>query len=104
MEKREYCFDYIRGNCDNLKCHYGHVIVKNKEEFFLKKHEQRIRVNISEVREYKPSFADIQTKNNTSKKKISKCVICQRGFLVSQDLIESGDPASLKCGNCLKNV
>jgi hypothetical protein len=102
MEKRDYCFDYIRGSCDNLKCQYGHVIVHNKEEF-LKKHEHRIKGRIGEVKEHTPSFTEIQSKSNpTSNKKISKCVRCQRGFLVCEELIERGDPSSIKCDNCIR--
>jgi hypothetical protein len=101
MEKRDYCFDYIRDKCENLKCQYSHVIVENKEEF-LKKHEDRIRVRL-EVKEYNPSFVEVKTNTVTSdKKKISKCVLCQKGFLVSERLIEIGDPSSIKCEACLK--
>jgi hypothetical protein len=105
MEKRDYCLDYIRGNCDDLKCKFGHVIVDNKEEF-LKKHEQKVRIRISPVQEFKPSFSEIKRSNESDSKPtanvISKCTKCQKGFLVNKDLVERGDPSSIKCKECLK--
>jgi hypothetical protein len=102
MEKRDYCFDYIREGCNNQNCQFSHVIVKNKEEF-LRKHAHRIRIRVEPVREYKPQFEEIKTNtNNSTRKQISKCVICQKGFIVSEILVLQGDLASIRCGACLR--
>jgi hypothetical protein len=102
MEKRDICFDYIRGECNNYKCQYGHVIVNNKEEF-LKKHADRIRVRFTTSVEYEPSFMEIHSisDNRAIEKVISKCIKCQKGFLVAKDKILSGDIKGKKCKDCL---
>jgi hypothetical protein len=99
MEKRDYCFDYIRGQCENYKCQNGHVIVENKEEF-LKKHEHRIKIRFSE---YQPNYVEIDTCNKVTDKVISRCVKCGMGFLVNKELVLNGAESGIKCKGCVRH-
>jgi hypothetical protein len=98
MEKPDYYFDYILTSCKNDRRIYLHVIVRDKDAF-LKQQEWKIKTR--KLNQSTRLFSDIITKNATSSIIISRCIICNKGFLFDQNLIKKGESVSLKCQSCI---
>jgi hypothetical protein len=101
MEKRDFCIDFLKGNCDQkINCKFAHIIVPDPETF-AKTYDSRkmlLKNDDGTTTEKKWTLMGTGTLNE---KWMTSCDDCNKGFFFSSS-IEKGTIESLVCSNCLK--
>ena len=95
MEGREFCLDFLEGNClMNIKCKFAHVIMKEKEEFLKTKKQKPMVIEENEqtYTMFEPSVG--------SRKWLTKCRDCEKAHYFYYN-IRKGSLESMYCRHCV---